>query len=203
MKSYSQDMEDIIIRSILPDVKEGRYIDIGANDPEVYSVTKAFYEMGWKGINIEPLPDKFKLLQEKRPLDINLNIGIGSKHDRKKLYVNGMGSSFDDFTISYAHMEQSETIDVEIFTLAEIIDEYVDFPVDFCKIDVEGFEKEVLLGVDWEKFRPTLFIMESTIAGTDIPNYENWEYILLQNGYTLKTTHGINRYYVVDNYNLL
>lgn len=48
MKSYAQDREDLIIAEILKGVKEGFYVDVGANSPTVYSVTKAFYEMGWE-----------------------------------------------------------------------------------------------------------------------------------------------------------
>ena len=51
MKSYAQDKEDLILADILKDVKEGFYVDVGANSPTVYSVTKAFYEQGWNGIN--------------------------------------------------------------------------------------------------------------------------------------------------------
>ena len=32
---------------------------LGANDPNIISVTKAFYLRGLYGINIEPLPNKF------------------------------------------------------------------------------------------------------------------------------------------------
>lgn len=44
MKTYAQDMEDVILDKLLLNVEEGFYIDIGANSPEVYSVTKLFYE---------------------------------------------------------------------------------------------------------------------------------------------------------------
>lgn len=34
-------------------ISKGFYIDIGTNDPYFFSVTKAFYKIGWSGINIE------------------------------------------------------------------------------------------------------------------------------------------------------
>ena len=72
-KTYSQFYEDLILFCIFYDVENGFYIDIGANDPDFMSVTKAFYLAGWRGINIEPLPDKFKYLEQKRPNDIIIN----------------------------------------------------------------------------------------------------------------------------------
>ena len=59
MNTYAQDKEDLILWQILEDVDHGFYIDVGANSPDIYSVTKLFYENGWNGINIEPLPDMF------------------------------------------------------------------------------------------------------------------------------------------------
>ncbi len=48
--------------------KNGIYIDIGANNPDVINNTKLFYEKGWRGINIEPSEKEFRMLQEKRPV---------------------------------------------------------------------------------------------------------------------------------------
>ena len=77
--SYSQHLEDLVLYSIFYDVKNGFYIDVGAHDPNIISVTKAFYLLGWYGINIEPLPEKYKALKNSRKRDINLNLGIGEK----------------------------------------------------------------------------------------------------------------------------
>ena len=195
MKSYAQEQEDIILHEILKDVKNGFYIDIGANDPDVYSVTKLFYEEGWHGINVEPLPEQYEMLCDKRERDINLNIAIGNKHGLMHLYFDGMGSTLSETVVKDNHLEDKETIPTEIWTLAELIEKYGADEIHFCKIDVEGFEREVLEGMDWTR-RPWVFCMESTKPGTHIPCHEEWEHILTENGYELKKVHGINRYYV-------
>ena len=86
--SYSQHLEDLVLFSIFYDVKNGFYIDIGAHDPNHISVTKAFYLKGWYGINIEPLPSKYKALQIHRRRDINLNLGIGEKEGIATLNID-------------------------------------------------------------------------------------------------------------------
>lgn len=68
--------------------------------------------------------------------------------------------------------------------------------IQFCKIDVEGGERNVLLGNDFEKYRPKVFCIESTIPGTYIPNHGLWEYILLKNDYSFAYQYKINRYYI-------
>ena len=52
----------------------GVYVDVGANDTINGSVTKALYLAGWRGVNIEPLEDKFKDLVKDRPEDVSLNM---------------------------------------------------------------------------------------------------------------------------------
>ena len=94
--SYSQDFEDFILFYLFYDKERGFYIDVGANDPNFISVTKAFYERGWYGINIEPLPFKYELLQKFRQRDINIQIGVGKKKGNATLEItcpNGECSS--------------------------------------------------------------------------------------------------------------
>ena len=54
---------------------------------------------------------------------------------------------------------------VEMDTMSNICKSYVPegTKIDFCKIDVEGGEKNVLLGYDFINYRPKVFCIESTI----------------------------------------
>lgn len=194
MKSYAQDREDLIIAEILKDVKEGFYVDVGANSPTVYSVTKAFYEMGWNGINIEPLPDMYAELCADRERDINLNIAIGNKRGKMTLHADGMASTLSDTVVAESSLT-FKNIEIEVDTLSNIVENYVTGNIHFLKVDVEGFEKQVLEGYDFS-VRPWVICMESTKPNTEIPSFDEWEYILLDRGYVLKEVHGINRFYV-------
>lgn len=53
--SYAQNFEDVRLWRVLKQFEHGFYIDVGANDPRHHSVTKAFYDHGWQGINVEPM----------------------------------------------------------------------------------------------------------------------------------------------------
>jgi hypothetical protein len=48
-----------MLKRALSDIQNGFYIDIGAGDPSIDSVTKLFYDDGWHGINVEPNPKKY------------------------------------------------------------------------------------------------------------------------------------------------
>ena len=51
--------------------------DVGTADPEEWSVTRAFYDRGWSGINLEPLDEYFAKLSETRTRDINPQVAVG------------------------------------------------------------------------------------------------------------------------------
>jgi hypothetical protein len=58
-------------------VGSGFYIDVGSQHPDIDSVTRAFYDRGWRGVNIEPVPAYIELLRAARPRDVNLGIALG------------------------------------------------------------------------------------------------------------------------------
>ena len=84
MISYAQNLEDVILNRLFRGKETGFYIDVGACYPVEMSVTKYFYDLGWNGINIEPMPSCYRKLQEERPKDINLNLAVGKKSGYKE-----------------------------------------------------------------------------------------------------------------------
>jgi len=57
-------------------IENGFYIDLSAAWPDADSVTLAFYERGWHGINVEPNPALYDKLRQQRARDINLQFGL-------------------------------------------------------------------------------------------------------------------------------
>src|SRR5579864_1145879 len=78
MISYAQNFEDVMLWRVLRHITCGLYVDVGAFHPEIDSVTKWFYDQGWTGINVEPVPDSFALLQLERPKDRNVCAAAGA-----------------------------------------------------------------------------------------------------------------------------
>ena len=198
--TYSQFYEDLILLCVFHDVEKGFYIDVGASDPDELSVSKAFYLKGWTGINIEPLPEEFNSLLKKRPKDINLPIGVGKNKGNSTLYLIGTGSTIHKELVNYS----AKSINIQIDTMANICKEHINknLKIQFCKIDVEGSEEDVLIGFDFQNYRPQVFLIESTLPGTKISSYSSWEHILFNNNYSFAYQYSINRFYV-DNSNPL
>ncbi len=199
--SYSQNFEDVLLWRALGHIKHGFYIDVGANDPVEHSVTNAFYERGWHGINIEPLPSFQRAFIEQRPRDINLAVAAGASESEISLFdvpaVNGWASN--DKTVAEAHRAEGFAV-VELTvpqrTLNAICEEHVSGDIHFLKIDVEGFEGDVLRGIDLAKWRPWILVVEATMPNSRLTNHETWEHLITGHNYHFAYFDGLNRYYV-------
>ncbi len=202
--SYSDptQLEDVILFNVFENGQDIFYIDIGSNDPILNSVTKLLYDtLNARGINIEPQRYLYEITQRERPEDINLCFGVGSEEGEMELYIQGEEDEGISTLVSDNIKEDyyKNKTAVKVTTLEKICREHVGGRhISFLKIDVEGFEKQVLLGADFKKYRPEVVVMESTLPMTDIPCHEEWEYILTENGYHHVFSYGVNRYYVAD-----
>ena len=86
--SYAQNQEDVVLaRALRPDDREGFWVDVGAGDPVLDSVTAAFAERGWRGVNVEPLPREHERLCAARPADTNLRVALGATAGQGNLFV--------------------------------------------------------------------------------------------------------------------
>ena len=187
--------EDIILYHLLKNVNVPiRYVDVGANDPVMGSVTKLFYERGASGINIEPQQEHIEHLKKDRPRDINLAVGVSDKAGELTLYGKGGFATFNQDS-KVANMKMTHT--VPVVTLSDIFNQYTqkDEDIHFLKIDVEGWERQCLEGMDFIHFRPWILCIEYIVPNTDIPCYEDWEELVLGQNYTLLGASGLNRYY--------
>jgi FkbM family methyltransferase len=184
-------------------VEHGFWVDVGAADPDELSVTRAFSERGWRGINIEPAERPFRLLQHSRPNDINMQVAAGDARGEISLFVvdDANGLTTTDATIAAAHAKNGCRITpatVSVTTLAEICAAHVAGTVHFLKIDVEGSEKAVIAGADFVRFRPWIVLVESTAPLNDIQTHAAWEHLLLDAGYSFAYFDGLNRFYLAE-----
>ncbi len=200
--SFAQNFEDVMLYRVFRDQPTGFYIDVGAADPVHHSVTKWFYDLGWSGINIEPRQAFFDALRRERTRDNNLNCGAGAEAGEAVFYElshTHQWSSFDD-AVRVAAAKNDETIvehTMRICTLNEIIERHAPGrPIDFLKIDVEGWEQQVLRGLDLTRHRPMILIVEATQQGTPEQNDAKWEHILTEAGYHCVYFDGLNKFYV-------
>ena len=104
---YSQNFEDLYLWRIFNKKSSGFYIDVGTQHHECDSVTKIFYDQGWSGINVEPVPELFKDLQKNRVKDINLPVAVSNKSSISNFNVYG-GSGLGTLKETYEANIQEE-----------------------------------------------------------------------------------------------
>lgn len=202
--SYAQNFEDVMLWRALKNIERGFYIDVGAAWPDEHSVTRAFYERGWRGINIEPNPVFHQQLQARRRRDINLKLAIGEREDTVTInFFDDTGLSTLDDTIANQHREAGWSLDrqpVQVTTLAEVWRQHVPAgqAVHFLKVDIEGLEEAALRGNDWQANRPWVVVVEATLPMSQTESYAAWEPILLAADYRFAYADGLNRFYVAN-----
>jgi FkbM family methyltransferase len=198
--SYSQNLEDVMLWRALKHINQGFYVDVGANDPHELSVTKAFYQRGWHGINIDPIT--CELLNEERERDINLSFAIGPAEGEMTFYEIGFSAlSTSDAKLAEKYRNEGHSVSekrVRSLPMSFILGQYADKDIHFMNIDVEGAELEVLQSFDLSVWRPWILLVESTIPNTRIPSYESWEPLLFDAAYKFVHFDGLNRFYVAD-----
>jgi FkbM family methyltransferase len=202
MISYAQNHEDALLARALADTESGFYIDVGAYDPTVGSVTRHFYDLGWHGINIEPQPAYAAKLRHARPRDLTLEVALSDRAGSAILYDVSVGdgvATIDDgqarqFGDEYDIIGKSP---VPVTTLAEVCARHCEAntPISFLKVDVEGHERAVLAGGDWTRWQPRIVLVEATEPMTKRPSERPWEPILLGAGYVFVLFDGLNRWY--------
>lgn len=202
MISYAQNYEDVILMRVLASVDKGCYIDVGAQHPVNDSVTKAFYEKGWRGINVEPVDQWFELLQSDRPEDINLQVIVSSTASEHVLYeVVDTGLSTSSPTFAERHKAGGHEVvrhAVQGRTLDDIIESNTLADIHFLKIDVEGAEEDVLRSISFDRHRPWVLVIEATEPNSQVSAYGEWEPLVLAAGYALVYEDGLNRFYLAE-----
>jgi FkbM family methyltransferase len=178
-------------------------MDVGANHPTIGNNTYLFYLRGWRGVLVEPIKKNCELLSTYRPDDIIVNKAASDHTGVITLY------ECDDNSVSSVDPQIAEgrraagqgviPTEVECTTIRNLLGDLSLASVpDILSIDVEGHERAVLEGCPFEKgWRPRVIVLEACIPCTRIPCHDEWEALLLGQGYKFHETCGVNRLYVL------
>jgi len=164
-KSIDKYENVIFLKNYFKNKKSGFYIDVGCFHPIRLSNTMFLYSKGWRGMNIDLSKKSIDLFNICRPKDINLNFGVGSKNETLDYYYNKevfANNTFNiDFAKSFLKKDSLKKRTIKVKTLSCIIDNYSsEKKIDLLDIDAEGFDFEVLKGIDFEKYIIDLIMIE-------------------------------------------
>lgn len=201
--SYAQNGEDIVLWRALGHVSDGIYVDVGGWDPDVDSVTRLFYEHGWRGVDVEPVPEFAEKFRERRPGNEIVQAVI-TDEPRESVVLHRFGatglSTLDDGIADRHDLAgfDHEDITVPARRLDDVLanSKVVGETIHFLKVDVEGAEENVLRSFDLTSCRPWVLVVEATEPNSTRTSHDSWERMLLAAGYTFTLFDGLSRFYV-------
>lgn len=159
------------------DYRNGFFIEAGANDG--YSQSNTYYlenSMGWSGILIEGIPDLAEMCRKNRARSKVVGCALVADQEAtttvKMRFANlmsvvegSLGERTDEHVqlgLKVQNLAESYEVNVPTRTLTSILDELAPGrPIDFFSLDVEGYELEVLRGLDLELHAPTFMLIET------------------------------------------
>jgi FkbM family methyltransferase len=199
--SYAQNFEDVMLWRALKHIEKGFYVDVGAQHPVIDSVSQAFYERGWRGVHIEPVPQYAELLRKDRADETVLQVALADAEGTLELNVipdTGLSTAVNAYAQrhlanrGFAH----QRIQVPVLTLTSALRLWAGKDIHWLKIDVEGLEEQVIKGWDSQILRPWIILVEATTPDLPAGDYAGWEPILTAADYQFVYFDGLNRFYV-------
>jgi FkbM family methyltransferase len=198
--SYSANCEDVILHRLFHGQGSGFFVDVGAAHPVYENDTKALYDRGWRGINIEPNTAFYRELVAQRPEDRNINAAVSDASARTVYHeVVGTGlSTCDPEMADRAAAQGFELVRrmVDTVSLRNVLEAASVRDIDLLKVDVEGFEMRVLSSNDWRRFRPKVILVEATFPESPCRRSDLVAPFLAEPGYRRVYFDGLNDYYV-------
>jgi FkbM family methyltransferase len=197
MYSFSQNFEDVYIHRAFSDVENGFYIDAGAFDPVVDSITKMLYDLGWSGINIEPGPSFVNF--KSRVRDINLPYALTATDGEVVFHYNEADPGTSTTALSNVSNDDQtvRSYTVHSITLQKLVEDHASGRhIHFLKLDVEGAEWDILQSTDWHRIRPELIIAESSFPYSNERRDIGWADHMETFGFHEVFFDGVNTYYL-------
>lgn len=198
----SQYGEDCYLFELFDGKLDGFYIEVGAYDGYRYSVTYPFEAMGWTGLLVEPIPDRFERARTRRPGSRVVNAALAGPGSTGTCTFNVVDGN-DIAMLSYlapnaANMRDirqsgavTKSVTVPLSTMDAMLAEHQG-PIDVAVLDVEGGEIELLKGFDLLKHKPRVLMIEEGIPAPTSPTMQ----YLAKFPYTPVGYMWINRVYI-------
>ncbi len=210
---YSQLGEQMVVMNILGRMDQSKinkvYVDIGAFHPYKGSNTYKLYLKNWRGVVVDPNPEKTKQFSIERPLDICITKAVipdswnmtevemlaSNNHDARESITPELNKNnhLDKATAQHSYIAQT----IKASKVIEMCREKLGMPA-FMSVDIEGLEGELIQGTDFQKYPVPLLCIEHFLsefsAGQSVFDYKSSPMIahLEKNGYELVSVCGVS-----------
>ncbi len=142
----------------------GVFVEAGANDGFQQSNTYYLERFkGWSGLLVEPIPELARRAERERRVPV-VNVALvprGFTEDTVVLRSGGLTSGLPSVASSRPEIGfRGNEVRVPARALSAVLDAAALDHVDFLSLDVEGYEAEVLKGVDFDRHAPGHLLVE-------------------------------------------
>ena len=196
-KTHGEGEVDQIVRDhFFPRVPAGVFVDVGAARPDFLSMSSLYRSLGWRVIAIEPNP---VFCQAHRAAGHEVLEYACSNHDEDAVdfeVVDSHGAPYEGGAVSFESFSALEIKDsyrtirddldvrrikVNVRRLDTILAEHAPEVkrLDIVSVDVEGWELEVLEGLSFHRYQPTVLIVENLFSD------DSYRRVMEDRGYAL------------------
>lgn len=205
-RSYAQSGEDLIIGQIVTvlGLKRISYLDLGANHPTRFSNTYLFYTRGGTGVCVEPDPTLQPLYARWRSRDTVLTCGVSAQEGIADFYVmttntlNTFSREEAERYRAYGRQKIEKIIKIPVRRVNTILDQHFETCPNLISLDIEGLDFQILKSLDFAKWRPEIFCIETLTYTEDKTEQKLNEIIsfMLDQGYMVYGDTYINTIFV-------
>lgn len=165
-KHFSQHDEELIIRDFFGDLKNGVFVDVGANDYRVNSTTYYLEKyLGWGGLAIDAIAGFKKEYDLYRPRTRFFCFYVSDhSDDRAVFFINQQNKRISTGSADLARKQGPfEKAEIATVTLNDLLARAGIERFDLLSMDIELAEPAALAGFDIKKFRPALVCIEAHV----------------------------------------
>jgi FkbM family methyltransferase len=163
------------------------FVEAGAHDGLTQSNTALLeFSHGWSGLLVEPIPELAARCRVNRPAArVEQAALVPPDHagevirmtycNRSSIVSGGRGSREADALWLDTCRRLPDQRDLETYevlvparTLSSVLDRHGLSSIDFMSLDLEGYEAPALRGLDLRRHRPTLLLVEISVAREDV-----------------------------------
>jgi FkbM family methyltransferase len=195
------DVDKLVRARFFPEEDSGVLVEVGAAHPDYLSISALYRSLGWAVLAVEPNPEFCELHRARGHEVLQYACGDHDEDDVDFSVVDSHGAAYKDGKVSYESFSSLaikdsyaklldpslsvRNIKVDLRRLDTILGEHAPAVdrIDIVAVDVEGWELEVLDGLDFGRFAPRVLIIENLFGEARYreymraKGYDLWRYV--------------------------
>lgn len=169
---------DLKVLPYLQDIENGVFVEAGALDGLFMSNTKILEDCGWSGLLVEPSHPAVKKCRENRKVVVE-ECALVSKDFKGDLVVGDFFFDGEDGMGAWSGIHKNayglkSVAAVAACTLDSLLKKHDLSGIDFFSLDVEGYEMEVLRGIDFSTTEISFILVEVNTNEYTLETLDNY-----------------------------